>query len=123
MALPLTTVTFSGTGSATIRATAPDTDCPVTVPGVTHRTQGGALVSYQVGPTYWEVTLQAKWITSAQKDALETFFRANRGTFTYADENGNEFTAQFLDQSLPLRKGFRDSWDCNIHLNLSSVLK
>ena len=47
---PSITVTFSGNGSVTLRATAPNADAPTTVPGVVHRTQGGSLVSYQVGP-------------------------------------------------------------------------
>jgi hypothetical protein len=121
---PTTTITLSGNGSVTLTATAPNTDCPTTVPGVVHRTQGGSLVIYQVGPQYWEVTLQCRSLTGAQKDALNTFFAANfASSFTYVDENGNNFTARFLDTTLPIRKAYRESWEVDIRLNLSGVLK
>jgi|SRR5580704_17533359 hypothetical protein len=123
---PSTTVTLTGPNnptSVTLRATAPDTQAPCTVPGVVHRTQGGSLVTYQVGPSYWEATLQIRGLSNAQKTTLEAFFRANLGqSLTYTDENSNTFTAKFLDTMLPLRKGYRDSWDVDLHLNLSSVL-
>lgn len=118
------TITFTGNGTITLPATAPNVDAPTTVPGVAHRTQGGSLVSYQVGPQYWEVTLQCKSLTDDEKDALNTFFAANFATpFTYTDENGNDFTARFLEPTLPLKKDYRDSWEVEIKLNLSSVLK
>lgn len=121
---PTTTITFTGNGSVTLPATAPDTDAPITVPGVVHRTQGGSLVSYQVGPQYWEVTLQCRSLTGAQKDAINTFFAANfAAPFTYIDENGNNFTARFLEPTLPLKKAYRDSWEVDIRLNLSGVLR
>lgn len=120
---PSTTVTFTGNGAVTLRATAPDTDAPTTVPGVVYRTQGGSIVSYQVGPQYWETTLVCQGLTDAQKDALIAFFGANFTTpFSYVDESGNSFTARFMEPTLPLRKGYRDSWDVAIHLNLSSAL-
>jgi hypothetical protein len=120
---PATTVTFTGNGSVTLRATAPDTDAPTTVPGVVYRTQGGSVVSYQVGPQYWEATLVCQGLTDAQQAALVAFFAANfTMPFTYLDENGNSFTARFLEPTLPLRKGYRDSWDVAIRLNLSSAL-
>ena len=123
---PSTTVTLAGPNapsSVTLRATAPDTQAPCTVPGVVQRTQGGSLVTYQVGPAYWEATLQLRGLTSVQKGALEAFFRANFGqSLTYTDENDNVFTAKFLDTMLGLKKGYRDSWDVDLHLNLSSVL-
>jgi hypothetical protein len=121
---PTTTITFTGNGSVTLPATAPEVDAPTTVPGVVHRTQGGSLVSYQVGPQYWEVTLQCRSLSGAQKDALNTFFAANFASpFTYVDENGNSFTARFLDTTMPLRKAYRESWEVDVRLNLSSVLK
>ena len=124
MPLPTTTITLTGAGSVTLPATAPETDAPTTMPGVVHRTQGGSLVTYQVGPQYWEVTLQCRSMTGAQKDALNTFFAANfASSFTYTDENGNNFTARFLESTLPLKKAFRDSWEVDIRLNLSGVLK
>jgi hypothetical protein len=120
----MTTITFTGVGSVTLPATAPNVDAPTTVPGVVHRTQGGSLVSYQVGPQYWEVTLECKSLTGAQKDALNTFFASNfASAFTYTDENGNNFTARFLEPTLPLKKAYRDSWEVEIKLNLSSVLR
>lgn len=126
MANPTTTVTLAGPNaptSITVRATAPDTSAPCMIPGVVHRTQGGSLVSYQVGPAYWEATLQLRGLTNAQKTNLESFFRANWGqSLTYTDENGNPFTAKFVDTQLPLKKGYRDSWDCDCRLDLSSVL-
>lgn len=101
MGKPTTTIVFSGAGSpasVTLTATAPDTSAPTTIPGVVHRTQGGSVVSYQVGPQYWEVTLQIKSLTGAQKNNLNSFFGNNFTLpFNYLDENGNTFTAQFLD--------------------------
>ena len=121
---PSTTITLSGNGSVTLPATSPNTDAPTTVPGVVHRTQGGNLVSYQVGPQYWEVILQCRSLTGAQKDALNTFFAANfTSSFTYTDENGNNFTARFLDSTLPIKKAYRESWEVDIRLNLSAMLK
>lgn len=118
------TITFTGNGSVTLPATAPNLDAPTTVPGVVHRTQGGSLVSYQVGPQYWQATLDCHSLTNAQKDALNTFFGANfASSFTYVDENGNNFTARFMEPTLPLKKDYRDSWEVAIKLNLSSVLK
>src|SRR5487761_412239 len=100
---PTTTITFTGNGSVTLPATAPDVDAPSTMPGVVHRTQGGSLVTYQVGPQYWLVTLRCRSLTNVQKDALNTFFAANFASpFTYVDENGNNFTARFLQPTLPL---------------------
>ena len=124
MPLPTTTITFTGNGSVTLPATAPETDAPTTMPGVVHRTQGGSLVTYQVGPQYWEVTLQCRSLTNVQKDALNTFFAANfASSFTYIDENGNNFTARFLEPTLPLKKAYRDSWEVDVRLNLSGVLR
>ena len=126
MSNPSTTIQLAGPNpptAITLRATAPDTQAPCTVPGVVHRTQGGSVVTYQVGPPYWEATLQLRGLTNAQKAALEQFFRANLGqSLTYTDENSNTFTAKFLDTMLGLKKGYRDSWDVDLHLNLSSVL-
>lgn len=117
-------VTFSGSGpSVTVYAAEPNINAPVTVPGVVHRTQGGGLVSYQVGPRYFEATLSLPSLRGADKTALVAFHAANWGLpFTYTDENGNTFTAQFLDASLPLVKMQRDLWKVALHLNLSSVL-
>lgn len=123
MALPSLTVSFSGTGSVTLPSPPPDIDGPVMIPGVTHRTQGGSLVKYQVGPAYFEATIPFEAITDAQKTSLDTFFRANiNNSFTYTDAAGNAFTAYFLDQSLPLHKYCRDYWQCHIHMQLSAVL-
>lgn len=120
----MTAITLTGVGSVTLPATAPGVDAPTTVPGVVHRTQGGSLVSYQVGSQYWEVTLECKSLTGDQKDALNTFFAVNFASpFTYTDENGNNFNARFLEPMLPLKKAYRDSWEVEIKLNLSSVLK
>lgn len=118
-------VTFSdGTNTVTLRATKPDTQAPTTVPGIVHRTQGGSLVSYQVGPQYFETTLQITGMWNATKDALVSFFALNfTKSWTYTDENGNPFTAQFLDNMLPITKNQKDSWDVNVRLNLSAMLK
>lgn len=122
--MPTTTITFTGNGAVTLPATAPNIDAPTAVPGVVHRTQGGSLVSYQLGPQYWEVTLQCRSLTGAQKDALNTFFAANfTSSFNYTDENGNNFTARFLDTTLPIRKAYRESWEVDVRLNLSAMLK
>ncbi|MDE2098816.1 MAG: hypothetical protein KGL39_16305 [Patescibacteria group bacterium] len=125
MAAPSINVSFTaGQTTLTLRATKPDTQAPTTVPGVVHRTQGGSLVSYQVGPQYFETTLQITGMSGQQKDALVSFFAANfTKSWTYTDENGNAFTAQFLDISLPISKNMKESWDCNLHLNLSAMLK
>lgn len=124
MALPSLTSSFSGTGSVTFPSAPNDIDGPVNIPGVTHRTQGGSLVQYKVGPTWFEATLPLAAITDAQAADLETFFDANWGSsFTYTDAAGNTFTAHFLDQNLPLHKFCRDYWECHVHLQLSAVLK
>lgn len=115
---------FDGTTTVTLRATKPDTQAPTTVPGVVHRTQGGSLVSYQVGPQYFETTLQITGMSNATKESLVAFFNTNFAkNWTYTDENGNGFTARFLDTSLPVTKNMRESWDVNVHLNLSAMLK
>lgn len=125
MAIPTLTVTFdNGTTTITLPAPPGDNDAPVTIPGVTHQTQGGSLVQYIVGPSYFEATLAFDAITNAQKNSLDSFFRSNWGTgVTYTDALGNTFTAHFIDQQLPLRKTFGDFWQCSIHLRLSAVLK
>lgn len=125
MANPTLTVTFdNGTTTITLPAPHGDVDGPVNIPGVTHQTQGGSLVQYQVGPAYWEAVLGFDAITNAQKDSLESFWRSNWATaVTYTDALGNTFTAHFLDQSLPLRKTYGDWWQCSIHVRLSAVLK
>ena len=124
MPLPTTTVTLSGTGSATIPSPPPDIDGPVNVPGVTHRTQGGSLVKYQVGPPWFEATLPIEAMTDAQAASLSTFYQSNvNNSFTYTDAGGNAFTAYFLDQNLPLHKVYRDYWQCHLHLQLSANLK
>jgi hypothetical protein len=124
MPAPQITITLSGNGSVTLRAPQPEIEAPVTVPGVVYRTQGGSLVQYQIGPPYWEATITIPSMTSAQKDALEAFFRNNWGSsFTYVDENANNFAARFVDATLPLRKSARDQWTSAMRLNLSAVLK
>lgn len=111
-------------GTCTLPAPTPDSDGPVTIPGVTHRTQGGSLVKYKIGPPYFEATLNFDGITDVQAAALDTFYRANiTSSFTYTDAAGNGFTAYFLDQNLPLHKVYRDFWTCKIHLQLSALLK
>ncbi len=123
MAAPQITIALQGNGSVTLRAPQPDINAPATVPGVTYRTQGGALVQYQIGPPYWECTLVIPSMTGIEKAGLESFFRANwGGAFTYQDENGNTFSSRFLDASLPLHKVHRDLWTASLHLSLSSLL-
>lgn len=124
MPLPSTTVTFSGSGSATIIAPQSNAQAPCTVPGAVHRTQAGTYVSYQIGPPYWEATLHFASVPSAQKAVLESFFRANWGAnFTYTDENNNVFSnCRFLDTALQFVKEFRDSWTVDVHLALPSML-
>lgn len=119
-------VTLAGVGSPaslTITGPEPNTQAPCVVPGVVHRTQGGSIVSYQVGPAYWQATLKLPSLRNADKANLEAFFRNNFGkAITYTDENGNNFTAYFLDTQLPLVKMQHDLWTCDLHLNLSQVL-
>jgi hypothetical protein len=124
MAAPNITITLTGVGSVMLRAPQPEIDAPVNVPGITNRTQGGALVQYQVGPPYWEATITIPSMTNNDKDALESFFRNNWGaSFSYGDENGNTFAARFLESSLALKKSARDQWSVALRLNLSSILK
>ncbi len=127
MPRPNTTVTFSGgtgsPGSFSVTAPSPNVEAPVTVAGVVNRTQGGSLVQFQIGQDYWEATLSLYHLSNADKANLEAFFRNNwRATWQYTDENGNVYTAQFLDTTLPLRKIQRDLWSCGVRLNLSAVL-
>lgn len=123
MAAPSINITLQGTGAVTLRAPQPDIEAPVTVPGVVYRTQGGALVQYQIGPPYWECTLTIPSLTNSEKDALETFFRTNWGSsMTYTDENGTTFNVHFLDTGLPLHKTQRDLWTAVLHLSFSSIL-
>jgi hypothetical protein len=128
MSKPLTTVTFSGgsgsPGSFTVTAPSPNVDSPVTTPKVVNRTQGGSLVLFQVGASYWETTLTLEFLSNADKGNLEAFWRNNATTtWVYTDENSNAFNAQFLDVTLPLTKNQRDLWTAHVKLNLSAVLK
>lgn len=124
MAAPSITITLTGIGSLALRAPQPEIEAPANVPGVTNRTQGGSLVQYQVGPPYWEASLTIPSLTNNEKDSLESFFRNNWGAaFSYHDENGNAFSARFLESSLPLRKMARDQWTVTFRLNLSAMLK
>ena len=118
------TVTLAATpDTITLQAPAPDIAAPVTVPGVTHRAVGGSLVKYQTGAAYRECSLNIQSMTNAQKDALEAFFRSHWvDDLTYTDENSNAFTAQFMDSELPLKKSYKNSWACDIKLQLNAVL-
>ena len=112
MAGPSITITLTGNGNVTLRAPQPDIEAPVNVPSVTNRTQGGSLVQYQIGPAYWEATVTIPSMRNDDKDALESFFRLNWGAaFTYQDENGNAFTARFLESNLALKKERARSMD------------
>lgn len=126
MPRPNTTVTFTGSGSPstlTVTAPSPNVDAPVTTPKAINRTQGGSLVQFKIGQDYWETTLVLEHLSNADKGNLEAFFRNNGvGSFTYTDENSNNFTAYFLDQTLPLTKNFRNLWTGRVHMQLSSVL-
>ena len=123
MAAPQITITLSGNGSVTLRAPQPEIEAPVTVPGVVYRTQGGAMVQYQIGPAYWECTLTIPSLNNMEKNSLEAFFRSNwGGTMTYVDENGASFNVRFLDTGLPLHKTQRDLWTARLHLSFSSIL-
>ena len=123
MPAPQITITLSGNGTVTLRAPQPEIEAPVTVPGVVYRTQGGALVQYQIGSPYWECTLTIPSMTNAEKNSLEAFFRNNWGaTMTYLDESGASFNVRFLDTSLPLHKSQRDLWTVSLHLGFSSIL-
>lgn len=124
--MPTTTITLAGPNaptSITLRATAPETPAPTTIPGIVHRSQGGSVITYRVGPQFWEFTLQCRSLTLAQAESLNSFYGANFGqSLTYTDENANAFTAKFLDNALPIKKRFGDCYDCDIHLNLSGLL-
>ena len=130
MALPTITVQFSGGSGAggspasfTVRAPSPEIEAPVTTPAAIARTQGGSLIQFQVGQSFWEVTLPLDHLSNADKNNLESFFRNNITTsWTYTDENGTAFTAQFMDQTLALHKSYRNLWSCKVRLNLSAVL-
>lgn len=106
------------------KAPAPDTPAPVTVPGVVHRAAGGSIRHYQMGQHFWETTLKVQAASNTLKNSMEAFFR-NHATadLTYTDENGNTFTAQWIDTVFPLQKDYRGSWSGSIKLNLSAVLK
>lgn len=124
MALSITVTLYDGTTTVTLPAPTPDNEGPVNIPGVTHRTQGGSLVKYQVGPAWFEASLGFIALTNAQKNSLESFYRTNVGnSWTYTDASGNAFTAYFLDQQLPLHKTYGDWWECKLHVQLSAVLK
>lgn len=123
MPAPQITITLSGNGTVTLRAPQPEIEAPVTVPGIVYRTQGGALVQYQIGSPYWECTLTIPTMTNAEKNSLEAFFRNNWGAaITYQDENGATFNVRFLDTGLPLHKTQRDLWTARLHLSFSSLL-
>jgi len=123
--LAITVTLVSGADTATFRALPPSTEAPVSVPGVIHRSAGGALVHYKVGAAYHEVVLQVQHMTNAQKDTLESFFRTHwRDAITYTDENGNAFAAcKIMEGSLALRKDYKNSWHCSLRMQLPSVLK
>ncbi len=123
--MPAKTVTLtSGADSVSFLATSPDTEAPISVPGVVHRTAGGGLIRYQTGVAYFETTLNIQSITTAQKESLEAFFRSHwKDSLTYTDENSNTFTASFLDSALKIRKQYRNCWSAAIRLDLSSCLK
>lgn len=124
MAVPALTVTLSnGADSAAFTSPAPDIPVTPTIPGVVHRAGGGSLVKYQTGPAYFEVVLSIPKLTTAQKTALDTFFRAHwRDANTYTDEGGTTFTVYFLDTTLPFVKVQKGLWTVTLHLQTSAIL-
>ena len=89
------------------------------------RTAGGTVYVYDKGQTRYAATLRFESLTDVQKNALASFFTTTtqgaRETFTYADSNGTEYTARFLEETLEFLKVAGGVWDARLTLQLDAI--
>ena len=89
------------------------------------RTAGSTVYVYDKGVETYEAELPLELLNSAEKSDLVSFFEDTcQGclqTFTYADSNGTQRTARFLESRLEFAKVAANVWDAWIRLELSSM--
>ena len=119
-------VTFTR-GQTTVQLPDPSPGYPVRAlkRQVLGRTAGGTVYAYDKGVDTFEAELPFDSLTDAEKAALADFFdsAAEGGlqTFTYADSNGADRTARFLETRLSFIKVSANVWDVHLRLELSSM--
>jgi len=89
------------------------------------RTQGGSARVHDQGVTTWEAELLFESLTDSEKSDLRSFFHtAVNGmalTFTYTDEESNQYTARFLEPALEFTKVAYNLHDVTIKIELDSM--
>lgn len=72
----------------------------------------------------WRLELQD--VTSAQRDALQSFWDSDAAgptnTFTYTHTDGVQYTARFVQEELQWRRGGPNQWSVSIILDLESAV-
>jgi len=121
------TVTFTkGETSVTVPAPARMVGNAARMAQAKGRTSGGDVFAYDLGGTVHEAEIEFRSLTSAEKDALATFFKDTaRGmleTWTYTDPAGGGRTARFAEPALVFVQFARNVWDCSLRLELDGLI-
>ena len=90
-------------------------------------TAGGTRYAYDKGVSRYEADLDFRSLSTAQKEALQSFFHTNvagvSDNFTYVDTAANSFNSRLLDPTLEFRQIARGIWDVAIKLELATMGK
>lgn len=117
-------ITFSkNTTSITLPAPQSGAQSKLHTSQVLGRTASGELYAYDQGAEHSELTLEIHSMTTAQKDALSSFFSNTalgmKETWVYEDAEGTEFTGRFLEPSIVFAQFAHEVWDCSLKISVS----
>ena len=88
-------------------------------------TTGGTRYAYDKGIDRYEVDLSLQSLTAAEKTSLLGFFHSTTDgvveTWTYTDEDGNTYTARFLNPTLEFQQVQGGVYDIMLLLELGSM--
>jgi len=89
------------------------------------RTQGGNVRVHDLGVDTYELRLSFEMLTASEKADLQSFFDSDvdgaMETWTYTDENGNTYTARFLDAELAITKTMNDMYEAQVRIEVDSM--
>lgn len=126
MTTKITVTLASGATSITLPAPSGTIEAPARKRQAIGRTAGGTVYAYDKGVDTYEVTVNLQSLTNTEKTNLESFFDTTVNgavnTWTYTDENGNDYTARFLEPQLSFEKIAGGIWDIDLRLEIGGML-
>ncbi len=92
---------------------------------VVGRTQGGTVVTHDLGVDTYDIELSFDMLTAAEKSSLQSFFHTDAdgvmNTWTYTDEFSNSYTARFLSPELDFQQAAKDIYSVTFTIETSSI--